>query len=219
MSKASSRRPSPGPVDSEGDPDISCPLCLEEMDNSDCRFKPCPCGYQICRFCWHRIREEGNERCPACRKIYTDEDIEFLPEAEVKVQNKKNDNAGDNAVKGGAAATGSSSPGPSVAGVLSSRKHLVEIRVIQRNLVYVIGISARVANESILKESEYFGQFGKVIKIVVNRRNTGALLSAEKVLSVLAATTTTTPRRVPRRSQRARSRSGSSAPSEDCSRR
>ena len=194
MSKTSSRRPSPGPADSEYDPDISCPLCLEEMDNSDCRFKPCPCGYQICRFCWHRIREEGNERCPACRKTYTDEDIVFLPEAELKVQNKKTDNAGDNAVKsggGGATSTGSSSPGSSVVGVLSSRKHLVEIRVIQRNLVYVIGISARVASENILKEPEYFGQFGKVIKIVVNRRNAGAVLSTEKTISALAATTTT----------------------------
>ena len=24
-----------------------CPLCLEEMDESDVRFIPCPCGYQV----------------------------------------------------------------------------------------------------------------------------------------------------------------------------
>lgn len=32
--------------ESEGEP-IACPLCLEDMDASDCRFKPCPCGYQV----------------------------------------------------------------------------------------------------------------------------------------------------------------------------
>lgn len=26
---------------------IDCPLCLENMDSSDCRFRPCPCGYQV----------------------------------------------------------------------------------------------------------------------------------------------------------------------------
>lgn len=54
---------------------------------------------------------------------------------------------------------------------IPGRKTLSEFRVIQRNLVYVIGISARIAHENILKEPEYFGQYGKIIKIVVNRRN------------------------------------------------
>lgn len=66
--------------------------------------------------------------------------------------------------------------GPAVKGVrgedaIPSRKSLSEFRVVQRNLVYVIGISARIAHENILKEPEFFGQYGKIIKIVVNRRN------------------------------------------------
>ena len=28
--------------------DADCPLCLEEMDEGDQLFKPCPCGYQVC---------------------------------------------------------------------------------------------------------------------------------------------------------------------------
>lgn len=31
----------------EGSDVEDCPLCLEEMDESDQRFIPCPCGYQV----------------------------------------------------------------------------------------------------------------------------------------------------------------------------
>jgi hypothetical protein len=32
----------------------SCPLCMEELDATDKNFHPCPCGYQICAWCWHQ---------------------------------------------------------------------------------------------------------------------------------------------------------------------
>lgn len=70
----------------------------------------------------------------------------------------------------------STSSSPNLTG---SRKTLSEYRVIQRNLVYVIGISARIAHENILKEPEYFGQYGKIVKIVVNRRNLSNAASAQ----------------------------------------
>lgn len=53
----------------------------------------------------------------------------------------------------------------------NNRRHLANMRVVQKNLVYVIGLSARVANEDLLRQWEYFGQYGRIIKIVVNRRN------------------------------------------------
>ncbi|KAI0059108.1 hypothetical protein BV25DRAFT_1169580 [Artomyces pyxidatus] len=56
-----------------------CPLCLEEMDISDLNFKPCMCGYQICRFCWHHIKRNINNKCPACRRDYADEIVQFKP--------------------------------------------------------------------------------------------------------------------------------------------
>lgn len=78
--------------------DAECPLCLEEMDISDLNFKPCPCGYQVsnrptcrrrplfdsahiqvCQFCWHHIKENLNSRCPACRREYTDDAVQFKP--------------------------------------------------------------------------------------------------------------------------------------------
>lgn len=214
MSK-SSRKGSPTPTSEASalgheEEEVDCPLCLEEMDGSDCRFKPCPCGYQICRFCWHRIREEGNERCPACRRIYTDEDIEFLPEPQVPVRPSKGrtgrrsggesttatsgtSTGASTAAAAAAAATSSTVTSSTMvpAGVIPSRRHLVDIRVIQKNLVYVIGISARIAHEHILKEAEYFGQFGRIVKIVVNRRNTGAPLPPSATAGSGGTATTT----------------------------
>lgn len=171
-SSGGSRRGTPPPSSSlslsDADVDPTCPLCLEEMDASDCRFKPCPCGYQICRFCWHRIREEENERCPACRRIYTDEDIEFL---ETPIRSVKKPPTVTAVTTAKLPPSQPSTPTPTSSGIISGRKHLAELRVIQKNLVYVIGISARIAHEHILKEPEYFGQFGKILKIVVNRRS------------------------------------------------
>lgn len=48
----------------------TCPLCVEEMDLSDKNFLPCPCGYRVCMWCWHHIRENLNGLCPACRTPY-----------------------------------------------------------------------------------------------------------------------------------------------------
>ncbi|CAG8546562.1 3417_t:CDS:2 [Paraglomus brasilianum] len=46
------------------------------------------------------------------------------------------------------------------------------MRVVQKNLVYVIGLSPKIATEEILRSHDYFGQYGRIAKIVVNRRNT-----------------------------------------------
>lgn len=48
---------------------MECPLCMEPLEIDDVNFFPCTCGYQICRFCWHRIRTDENGLCPACRKV------------------------------------------------------------------------------------------------------------------------------------------------------
>lgn len=51
------------------DDSMECPLCMEPLEIDDVNFFPCTCGYQICRFCWHRIRTDENGLCPACRKV------------------------------------------------------------------------------------------------------------------------------------------------------
>lgn len=44
------------------------------------------------------------------------------------------------------------------------------IRVIQRSLVYVIGIPQKYAEEETLRKHEFFGQFGSIKKIIINKR-------------------------------------------------
>lgn len=47
-----------------------CPICAEELDNTDSSFEPCSCGFQLCLFCHHRIASDDG-RCPGCRKFYS----------------------------------------------------------------------------------------------------------------------------------------------------
>lgn len=44
------------------------------------------------------------------------------------------------------------------------------IRIIQKSLVYIICIPQKYADENILSRKEFFGQFGTIKKIVVNKR-------------------------------------------------
>lgn len=145
-----------------------CPLCLEPMDITDKNFKPCPCGYQICQFCYNNIRqnEELNGRCPACRRKYDDESVEYviLSSEELKMEREKQTRKEwerkqrDKERK---------------ENEYANRKHLAGMRVIQKNLVYVVGINPPVPYEevaSLLKSDKYFGQYGKINKIVVNRK-------------------------------------------------
>jgi CCR4-NOT transcription complex subunit 4 len=52
---------------------------------------------------------------------------------------------------------------------VEAKKHLAGVRVIQRNLVYIIGLPVHLCNESVLERTEYFGQYGKVLKVSVSR--------------------------------------------------
>ncbi|KZT11611.1 uncharacterized protein LAESUDRAFT_642402 [Laetiporus sulphureus 93-53] len=144
--------------DDEAD-DAECPLCLEEMDISDLNFKPCPCGYQICRFCWHHIKENLNGRCPACRRVYTDEAVQFKPinkEDHKRLTQQKKQRERERKELDAL-----------------GRRHLANVRVVQRNVVYVVGMGPRYAKEELiptLRSSEYFGQYGKISKIVIVKR-------------------------------------------------
>jgi CCR4-NOT transcription complex subunit 4 len=46
--------------------------------------------------------------------------------------------------------------------------------VLQRNLLYVFGIANSVAKEETLRRKEYFGKYGKIVKIAVNRKQSPA---------------------------------------------
>lgn len=53
------------------------------------------------------------------------------------------------------------------------RNQLAIMRVIRRNLVYAVGLPPSIATEETLRKPEYFGQYGKIAKIVLNRNHNG----------------------------------------------
>lgn len=138
------------------DSDFLCPLCCEELDISDRNFYPCKCGYQVCMWCWHRIRESESGLCPACRTPYGDDPHEF---SAVDVQEVLKANK-ERAAAEKKIATSKDDV---------DRTALANMRVIRRNLVYAVGLPP-LAEES-LRKPEYFGQYGKINKIVLNRNN------------------------------------------------
>ena len=47
---------------------------------------------------------------------------------------------------------------------------LSQSRIITKNLVYVIGLSQNIASKETLIKYEYFGQYGHIVKIVINKK-------------------------------------------------
>uniref|UniRef100_A0A8C1WUK6 CCR4-NOT transcription complex subunit 4 n=1 Tax=Cyprinus carpio TaxID=7962 RepID=A0A8C1WUK6_CYPCA len=133
---------------------MECPLCMEPLEIDDVNFFPCTCGYQICRFCWHRIRTDENGLCPACRKPYPEDPAVYKPLSQEEIQRIKNEKKQKQNEK--------------KQKVTENRKHLASVRVVQRNLVFVVGLSQRLADAEVLKRPEYFGKFGKIHKVVIN---------------------------------------------------
>lgn len=109
-----------------------------------------------------------NGLCPACRRPYNDKDVEITKptseeltaykarqahkqkKTQVAMQKEKQKAEADNL----------------------SRKHLAGLRVVQKNLVYVTGLQPTTQEDQLLQSlrgHDYFGQYGKIIKIVVSK--------------------------------------------------
>ncbi|XP_035456708.2 uncharacterized protein LOC118280612 isoform X3 [Spodoptera frugiperda] len=147
-------------LNQSGEEQVECPLCMEPLEVDDLHFYPCTCGYQICRFCWNRIREGENGLCPACRKAYPENPADFTPlsqeqVAAIKTEKKAREQKRRNKT-------------------LESRRALANVRVVQNNLVFVVGLPVRLADPEILKRQEYFGKYGKIHKVVINQSTTYA---------------------------------------------
>lgn len=83
-------------------------------------------------------RTNENGLCPACRQSYPEDPVNFQPlsraevqkiktEKKQKIQREKNK-------------------------VVEGRKHLADFRVLQKNLVYAVGLSQRMADPELLKK-------------------------------------------------------------------
>ncbi|EXJ91372.1 hypothetical protein A1O1_04484 [Capronia coronata CBS 617.96] len=154
------------------DDEETCPLCIEEFDLSDKNFRPCPCGYQICQFCFNSLKNTYEKStCPNCRRPYDEKTIQYkIPTAEEFKLDQLNKN------KKQAAAKRKETEKREVEN--SSRRNLAGVRVKQQNLVYVIGLIPQIKDEQALLQTlrgpDYFGQYGEIEKIVVSKAKPGA---------------------------------------------
>lgn len=64
----------------------------------------------------------------------------------------------------------------------NNKSNLAELRVVQKNLIFVVGLSTRIGDSDILKKNEYFGKFGKILKVVVNNCGQASCIKAAIVL-------------------------------------
>ncbi|KAL7770186.1 hypothetical protein CFE70_000119 [Pyrenophora teres f. teres 0-1] len=145
----------------DDDEEECCPLCVEEFDLSDRNFRPCPCGYQ---FCYNNIKTTMNGLCPACRRPYDDSTIEWKTISPKTQKAKKNAQIRQKEAQKAEADS-------------LSRKHLSGLRVVQKNLVYVTGLTPTIREDELLKTlrgDDYFGQYGKILKIVVSKAKENA---------------------------------------------
>ena len=84
------------------------------------------------------FRTNENGLCPACRQSYPEDPVNFQPlsSAELhKIKTEKKQKVLQQKNK-----------------IIEGRKHLSEYRVLQKNLVYAVGISQRMANPELLKK-------------------------------------------------------------------
>jgi CCR4-NOT transcription complex subunit 4 len=139
-------------------------------------------------WCWHRIRESESGLCPACRTPYGDDPHEFsaVDVEEVLKANKEKEVAAKRErerQRQQQQSDGNSSDGEGIGSltggnlkgqmdVPKDRTQLANMRVIRRNLVYGVGLPPPIASEDTLRKAEYFGQYGKISKIVLNRSQT-----------------------------------------------
>jgi len=67
-----------------------CPLCANELDDTDLSFFPCKCRFQVCLWCYQKVLEDPHLKgqCPACRTPYSEQEPVQI-DAETVVRSRK----------------------------------------------------------------------------------------------------------------------------------
>ena len=55
-----------------------------------------------------------------------------------------------------------------------NKRHLGGLRVVHRGVIYIMGLPSKMLNEDVLRHPSNFGQFGKINRIILNRRPVNA---------------------------------------------
>lgn len=159
-------------MDEDEDDVPTCPLCLEELDATDRAVKACQCGYQVCLWCLHHIREQHTSRCPACRTPYEEQNFKFAevnPEEAAKEAKERATAKKERERREKLKEIERERARAVAASQQRAKNNLKHARILQRNLVYVIGLSLTLAREEVMRRSDMFGKFGRLLRILINR--------------------------------------------------
>ncbi|WIA09608.1 hypothetical protein OEZ85_009000 [Tetradesmus obliquus] len=143
--------------------EMDCPLCMDPLDATDQAINFCQCGYKMCLWCWNQLMETASRealpgRCPNCRTEYDKEKI-TMAQLDPDVVQKEQQRRKEQQSKKRSVADGHHRP----------PRALGQVRVVQRNLVYAVGMPLSICREDVLADRHYFGQFGRIKKVSVNR--------------------------------------------------
>lgn len=119
-----------------------CPLCCNPLKDQELDWYPCPCGYQVCAFCFERLKQTPSlNKCASCQRP-------FDPDAAQRIgpQFKPAINPTFHAT--------------TVSYYLATK------------IVQVIGIPDNLFSPQILMQDEYFGQYGPIDKMSVDSTQT-----------------------------------------------
>jgi CCR4-NOT transcription complex subunit 4 len=121
------------------------------------------------------VASHTHGRCPACRTQYDESTIRFSApsDAELAAESerlrlkKEKDPDGFTTVSKGSNRKQTLNPKPQTLNTLTlmQRKRLFDVRVIRRNLVYVVGVTPRFCHEKQLHDLSIFQKYGAVLKI------------------------------------------------------
>lgn len=159
-------------MDEEEDDVPTCPLCLEELDATDRAVKACQCGYQVCLWCLHTIREQLNQRCPACRTPYEEQNFKIgdvNPEEAAKEVKERRTAKKERERREKLKEIERERERALLLSQQKAKSNLQHVRILQRNLVYIIGLSLSLAREEVIRRNDMFGKFGRMLRVLVNR--------------------------------------------------
>eukprot|EP00756_Hemistasia_phaeocysticola_P066569 Hpha_TRINITY_DN9329_c0_g1::TRINITY_DN9329_c0_g1_i1::g.26001::m.26001/K10643/CNOT4, NOT4, MOT2; CCR4-NOT transcription complex subunit 4 len=162
--------PRSGASDGGSDCGEECLICTDPITDADMGFLPCACGFRICVWCYHKLKDECTDsetfKCPGCRAVYDPAVVLSMPQPAAHKPKRRQQPQGqqqatkrpDRPEQRGQAAGGG-----------GNRRELEGLRVVQRTLVYAVGFPKAVAKEDMLRGSGFFGQYGKIVKLAISK--------------------------------------------------
>lgn len=173
------KRTSSASLEPGGSSPRECPLCAEELDETDLALLPCPCDYQVCIWCLQRIRERENNKCPQCRRDY-DESLYRKVKVQTTSRSRTSESGTENSHRRGADAAGfrtdsqrssfcedelsAGVPNQSTSSSAAPR-HFLNYK--QTAICRLVNCPSSVMSAQVLSSFRYFGKYGKLASVAI----------------------------------------------------